>query len=315
MNLGVALPGRPWLRPAIALAAAALVYTAVALVPGGSRPPDMLLSVCAGLALATAIVLVASRMNAGAGAHFAVWFTLIFLNLAAVAVEGTLFAPAVAPPALLGANLGVLAATSAAIAGVVAVLLASRGEPGSARGGSRSWPSWLWRVAAAAAIYFALYFVIGGLNYTLVTRPYYETHAGGLTIPPAQTVFLYEPFRGLLMAVSVLPLIIALRMPARRAAVIAGLLLFVVGGVVPLLPQTALPLYLRLASLWEIFGQNFLLGVACAYLFALPRSDGDAVRHGKGRQQLARGDHADQAVVGNHRQVETADREHPQQRR
>jgi hypothetical protein len=42
---------------------------------------------------------------------------------------------------------------------------------------------------------------------------------------------------------------------------------FVVGGLVPLLPQTSLPLYLRLASLWEIFGQNFLTGVACACLF------------------------------------------------
>ena len=53
------------------------------------------------------------------------------------------------------------------------------------------------------------------------------------------------------------------------SALAAGVLLFVVGGLVVLLPQTSLPLYLRVASLWEVFAQNVITGAACAYLFAL----------------------------------------------
>jgi hypothetical protein len=101
----------------------------------------------------------------------------------------------------------------------------------------------------------------------LVTHPYYESHAGGLTLPPAATVFSYEPVRGLLIALSVLPLCLALRRDPRTVAIVAGGLLFVIGGVVPLLPQASLPPFVRVASLWEILGQNFVTGVACTYLF------------------------------------------------
>lgn len=258
---------RSRLRAAGGLVTIATAYGAIMLWPAGSAPPDALMTVVAAIALAAAVVMVAERMSADRRVQLGAWFALVYLNLAAVAVEGTLFAPGLAPPQALGGNLLRLLAAAGAVAGLAAALY-GRNDGVFHGPASRPWTSWAWRLLAATAVYCVLYFVIGGVNYTLVTRPYYEAHAGSLTVPAAQTVLLYEPVRGFLIAVSVLPLVLALRLRKAAVAAIAGLLLFVVGGLVPLLPQTSLPLYLRVASLWEIFGQNFLTGIACAYLFA-----------------------------------------------
>lgn len=66
---------------------------------------------------------------------------------------------------------------------------------------------------------------------------------------------------------SVLALIALFTARTLVVAVVVGSLLFIAGGVVPLLPESSLPLYLRVASLWEILGQDFLTGIVAAYLF------------------------------------------------
>lgn len=247
------------------------VYAAVELVPvGGRAAPDVALTIACSLILAISITLVASRLAVTRRRQLGVWFALVFLNLAAVAVEGTLFAPAAAPPSLLAGNLFRLAIVSAAVAGILALLFGRPSGAVMSRTESRPVIGWLWRLLVAAFLYVVLYLVVGGINYVLVTRPYYESHAGSLTVPSAQTILLYEPVRGLLIALSVVPLTRALRgrdIRMANAAAITGLLLFVAGGLVPLLPQASLPLFVRIASLWEIFAQNFPTGVACAYLF------------------------------------------------
>lgn len=138
------------------------------------------------------MVAVGARLTLDPGAHFAVWFSLLFLNLASVAVEGTLFAPGAAPPASLGPNLLRLAAASALMASVMCWWFATRGNV-DAEIRSRRLPDWLWRLAAAAAVYVFLCLALGGVNYSFVTHPYYETHAGSLTVPPAEAILLYEP--------------------------------------------------------------------------------------------------------------------------
>lgn len=247
----------------------AAAYSLIALLPIGPRGTDPGLTIASGLVMAVAIVWVAVGMQKDRRTQFVVWFTLVFLNLAAAAIEGTLFAPELAPSALLAASLTRLLVASVAI-GAIAATFFGLTESNRSTVVSRPLYDWLWRLLVAAGVYVALYFVIGGINYTLITRPYYESHAASLTVPPAQTVLLFEPIRGLLIALSVLPLILALRMRTRTMAATAGLMLFIAGGLVPLLPQTSLPVYLRVASLWEIFGQNFFTGVACALLFASP---------------------------------------------
>jgi hypothetical protein len=66
---------------------------------------------------------------------------------------------------------------------------------------------------------------------------------------------------------SVLPLVLTIRTTRRRLAIMCGVILFVIGGVIPLLQQVnTLPLFLLVASAWEIFFQNFLTGVVVAIL-------------------------------------------------
>jgi hypothetical protein len=52
-----------------------------------------------------------------------------------------------------------------------------------------------------------------------------------------------------------------------RTMVLSGLILFTVGGVIPLISQiNALPAVVLITSLFEIFFQNFLTGLSAAYL-------------------------------------------------
>jgi hypothetical protein len=113
--------------------------------------------------------------------------------------------------------------------------------------------------------YLTFYYVFGALNYTLVTKPYYETHAGGVTVPQPQVVFLVELARAPLIVLSIVPLVLTMRTTKRRLAVTCGTILFMVGGLIPLL-QAPLPVFLRVASAWEIFLQNFPTGVIVALL-------------------------------------------------
>jgi hypothetical protein len=114
------------------------------------------------------------------------------------------------------------------------------------------------------------YWVFGGINYALVTRPYYETHAGGITVPAPTTVLVLEAVRGLLIAFSVLLLLLSMRGNRRRLMAMTGWLLFAVGGIIPLCWQiTTLPLFLLFASAVEIYFQNFCTGAVSAWLMGI----------------------------------------------
>lgn len=254
-------------------AAGALIagaFSVLMALPIGGNRADPALTVVSGLASAALVVPIATRVTAAGWRRFELWFFLFFLNLTSVAIEGSLFAPAASPPSQLGLTLVRLAAVSATVAAVAASLVPGAVSAPSRRdGASRRWYDWAWRVLAAATIYLAVYFLVGGLNYTFVTHPYYESHAGSLTVPSLQVVLAYEPIRGILIAFSVVPLVLALRMRGAQLAAVVGATLFIVGGFVVLLPQVSLPLYLRMASLWEVLAQNVITGIACAYLFHL----------------------------------------------
>ena len=256
------------LRGVTGIGLVAAAYSTAALL--GNDKVDVPLTIGCAAVLGVVTVFVARHLRVSARAHLAVWFSLLFLNFTSVAIEGTLFAPALAPPSGLALNLLRLGAASAAVALVIAGLFHHPKASIAIQVSQRSPLGWSWRIVALAAVYVAVYLVLGGLNYTFVTHPYYEAHAGSVTVPPPAAIFAYEPFRGFLIALSLLPLTLALGgrgYGTASIALIAGLMLFVVGGLVPLLPQNSLPLYLRVASLWEIFGQNFVTGAASGYLF------------------------------------------------
>jgi hypothetical protein len=213
----------------------------------------------------------ASRLKISRVQHFVLWGSLIVFNLGSVAFEGAYFAPALVTtplPILLAQQL--LATAGAAL--MITVLFARAGFSFSWMESlqARPWYSWLWRFIVSSFSYLVFYFVFGGINYSLVTRPYYESHAGGLTVPAPEVVIVLESVRGVLIVFSVLLFLLSIRGTRRQLMVKTGWLLFAVGGIIPLMWQiNTLPLFLLFASGIEIFFQNFFTGVVAASLMGI----------------------------------------------
>jgi hypothetical protein len=213
----------------------------------------------------------ASRLSLTRGQHFILWCSLILFNLGSVAIEGAYFAPDLVPlpiPMLLAQQALASAIAALAITLVFAKIGKSISWMNALR--TRPWYSWIWRFILSAFSDLALYFVFGGLNYSLVTKPYYESHAGGLTVPEPQLVLIIESIRGLLIVFSVLLFLLSIRGTRRQLMVSTGWLLFSVGGIIPLIWQIGhLPFFLLFASAIEIFCQNFLTGAVAAWFMGI----------------------------------------------
>jgi hypothetical protein len=210
---------------------------------------------------------IASQMTASGKRHFLIWSCAIFFNFVSIILEGAFYGPD-----LVSMGLIPLIFQELFVALVTAILISILfAPPGKVQVSSfhpkRPWHAWVWRFAVSSLSYVVFYFIFGAVNYALVTKPYYETHVGSLTIPAPQTVLMAELIRAPLIVFSVLPLVLTIRTTRRRLAIMCGVILFVIGGVIPLLQQVnTLPLFLLVASAWEIFFQNFLTGVVVAIL-------------------------------------------------
>jgi hypothetical protein len=191
--------------------------------------------------------------------------------MGSVAIEGKFFAPDLVPlplPVLFAQQL--LASIGAAL--VITLTCAKKGQPVSWWGAlrTRPWFAWLWRFLLSAFSYLAFYFIFGALNYSLVTRPYYESHAGGLAAPAPEVVLMVELVRAPLIVLSILLFLLSERGTKRELVIKAGWLLFAVGGIVPVILQiSSLPFFLLAASTVEIFCQNFLTGAVSAWLLGV----------------------------------------------
>lgn len=208
----------------------------------------------------------ADSMPATWSRHMLVWGSIIFFNIASVTIEGRFFAPD-----LVQGSMFVLILRQVVVAFVATWLITrlfafneSFAPPLTLQ---RSWFSWVWRFLLSAFSYILFYYFFGAFNYLLVTGPYYESHASGLELPTPDVVLMAELIRAPMIVISMVPFLLTYRAPKKRLAFLSGLILFVVGGVVPLLMQVrALPLVLLAASAVEIFLQNYLAGVVTARL-------------------------------------------------
>lgn len=224
-----------------------------------------------GVLIALLLGPLASQSAASRPQQLVVWSCAIFFNRISTLIEGSFFAPA-----RIGANGPGLAAQQLLLDVLTATLIVWLFAPrwsgrAGARPYGRSWPQWTWRFALSALSYLVFYFIFGALNYAFVTRPFYDVQAGGITVPAPQIVLMAEAVRAPLIVLAVLPFLLLAQRPRREMAVLCGLILFVVGGIVPLLLQVnALPAFLLAASAVEIFCQNFLTGVVCAFLLGRP---------------------------------------------
>jgi hypothetical protein len=128
-------------------------------------------------------------------------------------------------------------------------------------------------VATAAAMlmvcglaYMVYYLVFGAITYQYFTKPYYP-HAADLVAPLGIWFWAIQIGRGFLMTLAVLPAIYTLRLTRGKVAISAGLLIWVAGGLAPLLvPNELMGSTQRFIHIVEIFTQNFTLGVTAGLL-------------------------------------------------
>jgi len=217
---------------------------------------------------------IAMRLSLTRVQHFTLWLCLIFFNMGSVAIEGKYFVPDLVP-----LPLAVLIAqqlfSSAGAALIIVLTCAKVGESVSWLDAlrTRPWLAWLWRFLLSAFSYLIFYFIFSSLNYSLVTKPYYESHAGGLTAPAPEVVLLAELVRATLIVLSILLFLLSERGTKRELMRKAGWILFAVGGIVPLVLQAgSLPLLLLAASAVEIFCQNFLTGAVSAWFLGVEKA-------------------------------------------
>ena len=255
---------------AFVYACARAAAMALAIGLGGAVPSNVVgwlaTELISGLVIAITLLPIARWLAPGTRWSVFVFTTLLSLSTLAVLIEGAAFQPTAVPidslPASALLQLGVAWLTAR-----VLVSLTRRPESD----GPPPWPrqtawSWAWRYVACAVTYVVLYFVTGALNYLMVTGPYYASHAAGLVVPAPQVVLVVATIEGLLLPLAVVPLLRTLGGTPMRRAFVSGAALFVLGGVVPLLVASTLPVELRVASAVEILFQKLPVGVAAALM-------------------------------------------------
>jgi hypothetical protein len=206
-----------------------------------------------------------SRLNT----ILAVWAVWAFVRSIGLGIEGYLFTHTDAAVAAVGAAMGVLIGLLVAWL-LVLVLWNPAPGPSTRSSQARSLGSWIWRILAVGLAYVVFYLVIGGANALLYTRSFYENNrAYALTLPPVGAIFLALLIRGPLFGLGSFFIALSAHFSGNRSAVWLGLLLFVLGGLSPYLETTfrTMPLGFNVATLTELFLQNFLTGVVAARLY------------------------------------------------
>jgi hypothetical protein len=195
---------------------------------------------------------------------------LLLIGLVCTLSEGVVFFPEKKAQMMAGLVGGsVLYLIAAVVLTVLAKLLKLHDgqEPAIER---RSFGMAISMILLAAFSYLVYYEIFGALTFQFFTKGYYP-HAVEQVSAMGAWFFGYQIARGLVMTLAVLPVIYTLRLPRLQAALIVGLLVWVVGGAAPLLvPNEMMGATQRYIHIGEIFTQNFLLGVT-ATLLVRPR--------------------------------------------
>ena len=127
-------------------------------------------------------------------------------------------------------------------------------------------------VLVSGLAYVVFYLVFGGITFFWFTKRYYP-QAQQMAEALGIWLWVIQFGRGVLMTLAVLPAIYTLRMRRWPAAVAIGVLLWVVGGLAPLVvPNAMMVPRARAIHIVEILTQNFCLGVV-AVLLPVPRRE------------------------------------------
>lgn len=247
---------------AVARAAAAGISTATR----GDVLEALAVEVAAGTVVGLWLAFLAARVDSPGSRAVGVLATVVLVNLLAVMIEGAAFEPAAQPLSALPLDVALQLVVASAVA-FATIRLVPR-PPVRNRHAVLRRPAiaWLGRYLTCVIVYVVLYFVVGAINFTLVTGPYYNSGAAGLVVPAPSVVLLVALVEGALLPIALVPLLYTLSGTPTRRALIGGMSLFVLGGIVPLILAPSLPMVLRVSSAVEILFQKFPAGAAAAAL-------------------------------------------------
>jgi hypothetical protein len=114
--------------------------------------------------------------------------------------------------------------------------------------------------------YVLYYLVFGGITYQYFTKAYYP-EGPQLVAQLGLWFWVMQLVRGVLMTLAVLPAIYTLRMGRMQSAIAIGALIWITGGLAPLLvPNVVMGPAQRMIHVVEIFTQNAPLGITAALL-------------------------------------------------
>jgi hypothetical protein len=125
---------------------------------------------------------------------------------------------------------------------------------------------------AAGACYALYYFVFGAITFQFFTYKYYPD---AVRVASSWGIWFWalQIGRGILMTLSILPVLFTLRLSRGKLAIVAGMIVWIAGGAAPLLiPMDLMTPLQRFIHVIEILTQNFSLGISAAYLLTRPRS-------------------------------------------
>ena len=243
--------------------------TVVALRSDGGSDPTMILATetAAGVIVGSCLAFIARDLTGGVASRALVLGGVLFGNLLAVMIEGAAFQPVAQGPSAFAVGV-LLQLLVASLVGLATAVLVRTPDGSEARETvrARRAAAWLVRWVGCVLVYVVLYFVVGAINFTLVTGPYYRSGVAGLVVPAPEVVLIVAITEGALFPIALLPLLSAIRGTRRRRAVVAGLSLVLLGGVAPLIVAPSLPFVIRISSAVEIALQKFPAGVAAAAL-------------------------------------------------
>lgn len=121
-------------------------------------------------------------------------------------------------------------------------------------------------IAVCGVAYVVYYLIFGSITYDYFTKGYYPE---AVHIAQAMGIWFWmiEFGRGVLMTLAVLPAIYTLRMSRWQTAIAIGVLIWVAGGLAPLLvPNAFLGTTQRIIHVFEILSQNAPLGITAGLL-------------------------------------------------
>lgn len=240
------------------------VLNVVVGVPLAGRLPKVPvdpLGLAGGLLLQAAVLaFVAVRLPSPRSRRVALLFLVPFAMQAINLLEAYVFridVPREHFPALILHSLAVSALFALALDRIAGKPSDDAGAPAA-----RSALDWTWRIAASDVLYVVVYFSAGMLVWPFVQHFYAQR-----PMPAVETIVQTQLFRGLVF--TGLVWLLARRLDGTRGmrALLAGVTLSIVGGVVPLLsPNPYMPDSIRLPHLVEVGVSNLLFGIAVALL-------------------------------------------------